>query len=152
MVRHLTLCSSNREGERDEHRRAGPRVRPGLGRGGGARVTEKLDWAEVEVRDFGATAIAIGVHAQVAKHQGNPVNGRFRATHVLVRDEDRWRLAGMRLSPIGGAAPFVPVRLANGVTLDYLRVDRVTSQHYAFLVGEDDFDAAMARIERVGPV
>jgi len=75
---------------------------------GGALVTEKLDWAEVEVRDFGATAIAIGVHAQVAKHQGNPVNGRFRATHVLVRDEDRWRLAGMHLSPIGGPPPFAP--------------------------------------------
>ncbi|MFJ9786763.1 hypothetical protein ACIRSS_44830 [Amycolatopsis sp. NPDC101161] len=44
----------------------------------------------------------------------------------------------------------MPVRLANGVTLDYLRVDRVTSQHYAFLVGEDDFDAALARIERAG--
>jgi ketosteroid isomerase-like protein len=76
--------------------------------GGGALVTEKLDWAEVEVRDFGATAIAIGVHAQVAKHQGSPVNGRFRATHVLVREEDRWRLAGIHLSPIGGPSPFAP--------------------------------------------
>jgi ketosteroid isomerase-like protein len=77
--------------------------------GGGALVTEKLDWAEVEVRDFGATAIAIGVHTQIAKHQGNPVNGRFRATHVLVRDDDRWRLAGIHLSPIGGPPPpFAP--------------------------------------------
>jgi ketosteroid isomerase-like protein len=75
---------------------------------GGALVTEKLDWDEVEVRDFGTTAIAVGVHAQVAKHQGNPVNGRFRATHVLVRDEDRWRLAGIHLSPIGGPPPFAP--------------------------------------------
>ncbi|MEV6645714.1 nuclear transport factor 2 family protein [Amycolatopsis sp. NPDC051371] len=75
---------------------------------GGALVTEKLDWDEVEVRDFGTTAIAVGVHAQVAKHQGNPVDGRFRATHVLVRDEDRWRLAGIHLSPIGGPPPFAP--------------------------------------------
>ncbi|MEV7037670.1 nuclear transport factor 2 family protein [Amycolatopsis sp. NPDC051061] len=75
---------------------------------GGALVTEKLDWDEVEVRDFGATAIAIGVHAQVAKHQGRPVNGRFRATHVLVRDDDRWQLAGIHLSPIGGPPPFAP--------------------------------------------
>ncbi|HEY3479293.1 MAG TPA: nuclear transport factor 2 family protein [Streptomyces sp.] len=75
---------------------------------GGGLVTEKLDWAEVEVRDFGGTAIAIGVHDQVARHQGNPADGKFRATHVLVRDEDRWRLAGIHLSPIGGPPPFAP--------------------------------------------
>ncbi|WP_410615218.1 nuclear transport factor 2 family protein [Amycolatopsis sp. lyj-109] len=75
---------------------------------GGALVTEKLDWAEVEVRSFGATAIAIGVHEQVATHQGNPASGRFRATHVLVREDDRWRLAGIHLSPIGGPPPFAP--------------------------------------------
>ncbi|WIX99758.1 nuclear transport factor 2 family protein [Amycolatopsis mongoliensis] len=74
--------------------------------GAGGLVTEKLDWDDVEVRDFGTTAIAIGVHAQVAEHQGNPVNGRFRATHVLVRTEDRWCLAGIHLSPIGGPPPF----------------------------------------------
>ena len=76
--------------------------------GDGGLVTEKLDWAEVEVRDFGGTAIAIGVHEQVATHQGNPVNGRFRATHVLVRAGDRWQLAGIHLSPIGGPPPFAP--------------------------------------------
>jgi ketosteroid isomerase-like protein len=75
---------------------------------GGGLVTEKLDWDEVEVRDFGTAAIAIGVHAQVAKHQGNPVDGRFRATHVLVRADDGWRLAGIHLSPIGGPPPFAP--------------------------------------------
>jgi ketosteroid isomerase-like protein len=75
---------------------------------GGELVTGKLGWTEVEVRDFGGTAIAIGVHEQVATHQGNPVNGRFRATHVLVREDDRWRLAGIHLSPIGGPPPFAP--------------------------------------------
>jgi ketosteroid isomerase-like protein len=77
-----------------------------LARYGGDLVTEKLDWTDVDVRDFGTTAIAIGVHAQVAKHQGQPANGRFRATHVLVREGDRWRLAGIHLSPIGGPPPF----------------------------------------------
>ena len=76
--------------------------------GGGDLVTEKLAWDEVEVRDFGTTAIAIGVHEQVAKHRGKPVNGRFRATHVLVRGDDRWLLAGIHLSPIGGPPPFAP--------------------------------------------
>ncbi|GAA1938212.1 nuclear transport factor 2 family protein [Amycolatopsis minnesotensis] len=73
---------------------------------GGALVTESLAWEDVEVRDLGQTAIAIGVYAQVASHQGNPANGRFRATHVLVREGDRWRLAGIHLSPIGGPPPF----------------------------------------------
>ena len=74
----------------------------------GDLLTEKLAWADAEVRDLGQTAIAIGVHDQVASHQGHPANGRFRATHVLVRDGDRWRLAGMHLSPIGGPPPFTP--------------------------------------------
>ena len=74
--------------------------------GDGGLVTEKLDWAGVEVRDFGGAAIAIGVHEQVATHRGNPVNGRFRATHVLVRDDGRWRLASIHLSPIGGTPSF----------------------------------------------
>jgi ketosteroid isomerase-like protein len=68
----------------------------------GDLVTEKLSWTEVAVRDFGAAAIAIGVHEQIARHRGNPVNGRFRATHVLVRAGDGWQLAGIHLSPIGG--------------------------------------------------
>jgi catechol 2,3-dioxygenase-like lactoylglutathione lyase family enzyme len=75
--------------------------------------------------------------------------------HTIVCATDREKSAeflagilGLRTDPVAG--PFVPVRLANGVTLDYLQVERVTSQHYAFLVGEDDFDAAMARIEAAG--
>ncbi|SDY06910.1 protein of unknown function [Amycolatopsis xylanica] len=73
---------------------------------GGALVTESIDWSDVEILDLGDTAIAIGVHAQVASYQGNPANGRFRATHVVVRRDDQWRLASIHLSPIGGPAPF----------------------------------------------
>ncbi|WP_410670216.1 nuclear transport factor 2 family protein [Amycolatopsis sp. cmx-4-68] len=73
---------------------------------GGDLVTEKLDWAEVEVREFVEAAIAIGVHEQIAKYRGNPADGRFRATHVLVRAGGRWQLAGIHLSPIGGPPPF----------------------------------------------
>lgn len=48
--------------------------------------------------------------------------------------------------------PFVPVETANGVTLDFMDVDpaRITAQHYAFLVSEDEFDAIMARIRSAG--
>ena len=75
--------------------------------------------------------------------------------HTIVCATDREKSAeflagilGLRTEPVAG--PFVPIRLANGVTLDYLRVEHVTSQHYAFLVGDVDFDAAMARIEAAG--
>ncbi|MYW95459.1 nuclear transport factor 2 family protein [Amycolatopsis rubida] len=72
----------------------------------GALATQRLDWREVEVRVHGDTAIAIGVHDQEATHQGNRVDGTFRATHVLVRDEDGWRIAGMHLSPMGAPPVF----------------------------------------------
>lgn len=75
--------------------------------------------------------------------------------HTIVCATDREKSAeflagilGLAVGPVTG--PFRPIRLANGVTLDYLRVERVTSQHYAFLVGDTDFDAAMARIQAAG--
>jgi catechol 2,3-dioxygenase-like lactoylglutathione lyase family enzyme len=43
--------------------------------------------------------------------------------------------------------PFMIVELANGVSLDYHEVDgEIASQHYAFLVSDDEFDAIFGRI------
>jgi ketosteroid isomerase-like protein len=64
----------------------------------GELVTSSLEWDEVEVRDFGATAIAIGRHTQQATYQGRPADGQFRVMHVFVRDGDRWALASLHLS------------------------------------------------------
>jgi ketosteroid isomerase-like protein len=69
---------------------------------------ESLDWDEVEVREYGSTAVAVGVHSQRGEFQGHRVDGRFRATHIAVRRGDEWLLAGMHLSPIGGPPPFPP--------------------------------------------
>jgi hypothetical protein len=74
-------------------------------RGGGLRTTA-LAFEDAVTRVHGDTAIRIGRHVQEAEFQGRPVNGEFRATHIAVRDGDRWRLAGVHLSPIGGPAPF----------------------------------------------
>ncbi|CAM5279033.1 hypothetical protein SVIOM74S_09212 [Streptomyces violarus] len=42
---------------------------------------------------------------------------------------------------------FLPVTTANGVTLDFLTIDAdIPMQHYAFLVSEDEFDEALARL------
>lgn len=68
--------------------------------------TRSLRWDEVTVRDYGDAAVAVGRHTQEARHQGRPVDGRFRATHILVRRDGRWLLAGIHLSPIGGPPPF----------------------------------------------
>lgn len=77
--------------------------------------------------------------------------------HTIVWATDREASAeflaailGVPLGPVTG--PFRPLELANGVTLDFANSDepRVRGQHYAFLVGDDEFDAAMARLTRSG--
>jgi catechol 2,3-dioxygenase-like lactoylglutathione lyase family enzyme len=49
--------------------------------------------------------------------------------------------------------PFMIVEVANGVSLDYHEIEtagEVASQHYAFLVSEDEFDAIFGRIVEWG--
>ncbi|MER6772998.1 VOC family protein [Streptomyces bacillaris] len=59
-------------------------------------------------------------------------------------------LLGLEVGPEWG--PFVPVVLANDVTLDFATVpeESITPQHYAFLISEAEFDAAFARIQELG--
>ncbi|MDT0459297.1 VOC family protein [Streptomyces sp. DSM 41527] len=48
--------------------------------------------------------------------------------------------------------PFIAVALSNGVTLDFATIpaESITPQHYAFLVSQEEFDAAYARITQRG--
>lgn len=48
--------------------------------------------------------------------------------------------------------PFIPVVLANGVTLDFATIPEtsITPQHYAFLISEAEFDAAFGRLRELG--
>lgn len=59
-------------------------------------------------------------------------------------------LLGLEIGPEWG--PFVPVVLANGVTLDFATTPEasITPQHYAFLVSESEFDTAFDRIRELG--
>ncbi|MFF1453291.1 VOC family protein [Streptomyces sp. NPDC058274] len=60
-------------------------------------------------------------------------------------------ILGLEVAPQYG--PFMPVPIPNGVTLDYAdAAGPITSQHYAFLVSEDDFDEIFARIRAAGLV
>jgi catechol 2,3-dioxygenase-like lactoylglutathione lyase family enzyme len=43
--------------------------------------------------------------------------------------------------------PFLVVELSNGVSLDFYDTqDEIASQHYAFLIGEEEFDSTFERI------
>jgi ketosteroid isomerase-like protein len=59
-----------------------------------------FEWQEPNVRMLGDTALVVGVQVQQATYQDQDADGRFRVTQIVVRDGDRWRIAGMHLSPI----------------------------------------------------
>ena len=48
---------------------------------------------------------------------------------------------------VGAPVHFTPITLANQVTLDYDQHDDFEAHHYAFLVSDEEFDAAFARIQ-----
>ncbi|WP_069173840.1 VOC family protein [Streptomyces griseus] len=56
------------------------------------------------------------------------------------------------LTPGREWGPFIPLVLANGVTLDFATVpdESITAQHYAFLISEAEFDSAFERIKAQG--
>lgn len=76
--------------------------------------------------------------------------------HTIVYARDRQASADflaevLGLGPPVPFGPFLVVETANGVNLDVMESGgEVASQHYAFLVGEDDFDAIFGRIRERG--
>jgi catechol 2,3-dioxygenase-like lactoylglutathione lyase family enzyme len=55
------------------------------------------------------------------------------------------------LAPASSFGPFMVVEVENGVSLDFHPTDDdIASQHYAFLIDEDDFDAIYGRIVERG--
>jgi catechol 2,3-dioxygenase-like lactoylglutathione lyase family enzyme len=76
--------------------------------------------------------------------------------HIIVWTKDKHVsaefLADILGVPVGAAwGPFVPVKTANGVTLDFIDgEDTVRMQHYAFLVSDAEFDAGFAKITDKG--
>jgi catechol 2,3-dioxygenase-like lactoylglutathione lyase family enzyme len=76
--------------------------------------------------------------------------------HTIVWCRDRQRSARFLADLFGRPAPvsfgpFQVVELDNGVSLDYHDTDgEIARQHYAFLIGEDDFDRIFGRIREGG--
>ena len=57
-------------------------------------------------------------------------------------------ILGLRVDP--PVAHFTPVTPANHVSLDYGQREDFEPHHYAFMVSEQEFDAAVARIQHGG--
>jgi catechol 2,3-dioxygenase-like lactoylglutathione lyase family enzyme len=76
--------------------------------------------------------------------------------HTIVHVTDQTAGAGFLtdlfgLPPAHRFGPFLVVELSNGVSLDYIEADGpFDRQHYAFLVGEDEFDLIFGRIVEQG--
>lgn len=75
-------------------------------------------------------------------------------TIVWCRDKDRSSAFLVKLLGLPEPVPFGPmlvVKLGNGVSLDYYESDGdIASQHYAFLLGEDEFDQVFGRVRGQG--
>jgi catechol 2,3-dioxygenase-like lactoylglutathione lyase family enzyme len=76
--------------------------------------------------------------------------------HTIVWCSDKEKSATFLTEMLGrprpsGFGPFLVVELENGVSLDYHDSEgEIAPQHYAFLIGEQDFDAVFARIRERG--
>ena len=76
--------------------------------------------------------------------------------HTIVWCRDKMRSSAFLAEMLGRPAPrpffhFMVVDLDNQVSMDFMQmVGDVAKQHYAFLVGEDEFDAVLGRIQAKG--
>lgn len=76
--------------------------------------------------------------------------------HTIVWCRDNKRSSAFLADILGLPAPvsfhhFMVVALDNGVSMDFMEKEGdVAFQHYAFLIGESDFDAVFARIQAKG--
>jgi len=75
--------------------------------------------------------------------------------HTLVNVADKKAAASlfvelMALPEPTTYGPFLVVELANAASIDFVDVEEVHPQHYAFLVGDEDFDGILARIKARG--
>jgi ketosteroid isomerase-like protein len=71
---------------------------------------ESFGLAEVQARVHDQAAIVTARNNSIGSYQGHPIPEAARATLVLTRDADRWRLAGAHMSFVAGTrgAPPLP--------------------------------------------
>ena len=76
--------------------------------------------------------------------------------HTIVHATDHWAAARdvagvLGLGEPSAFGPFAVLEMGNEVSLDFMAVEgEIGSQHYAFLVSEEDFDAIQGRLREAG--
>jgi extradiol dioxygenase family protein len=75
--------------------------------------------------------------------------------HLIVPAKDKDASAAFLADILGVKAgpqwgPFRPVQTSNGVTLDFVDSKDVRTQHYAFLVSDEEFDDIFSRVTEWG--
>ncbi|MGE3271830.1 MAG: nuclear transport factor 2 family protein [Chloroflexota bacterium] len=68
---------------------------------------EAFAWSDMNVREYGQTAVVQGVVTQKAAYQGHDASGRFRATQIAVQQSGSWKCAALQFS---GPIPEMPPR------------------------------------------
>ena len=87
-----------------------------------------------------------------AKRLGRITKVSVQLNHTIVSCRDQQRSAAFLAGILGLSAPtrfahFLVVEADNNVSLDFAETtEKITPQHYAFLVGEEEFDTAFGRI------
>ena len=87
-----------------------------------------------------------------ARRLGRITKVSVQLNHTIVSCRDQQRSAAFLAGILGLPAParfahFLVVEASNNVSLDFAETTgKITPQHYAFLVGEEEFDAAFGRI------
>lgn len=82
--------------------------------------------------------MAVQLNHTIVWAKDNVVSARFLTEILGLPEPQAW-------------GPFMIVEVANGVSLDYHTMDgEIPGQHYAFLVGEDEFDGILARVQDRG--
>lgn len=77
--------------------------------------------------------------------------------HIIVPAKEKWTSAnflaailGLEVGPQWG--PFAPLCTSNGVTIDFADAAAFETHHCAFLVTEEELEAALARLRNKGVV
>ena len=79
----------------------------------------------------------------------------IQLNHTLVNVRDKHESAPFVAEMLGlgsptSYGPFLVVELDNGVSLDFIDVEILHPQHYAFLVSEAEFDEILSRVKGCG--
>jgi hypothetical protein len=69
---------------------------------------DTLTWEPEQVRVYGDAAVVIGRETSQGQYQGQDIAGEYRETQLYMKQDGRWRLASLQLSPMAGPPPMSP--------------------------------------------